>query len=178
MESQPSRTWSPSCCGRPCCSSSTTRPFQSPCWSSPRFLIIKTSMAPSVSSETQLTRVERTWRISCRARDRVIGPFIVCIEVMSSSSAPPHDLGAIGGRPGVCYARSMMTRRAHLSSPDQGSGELRRCDQLTAGPAPQCHTRVSGHQDPGTNIITRCAGTKSHTYDESWYWNECHIFTI
>jgi hypothetical protein len=42
-------------------------------------------MAPSVSSETQLPRVERTWRFSCRARDRVIGPFIVCIEVMSSS---------------------------------------------------------------------------------------------
>jgi hypothetical protein len=42
-------------------------------------------MAPSVSSETQLTRVERTWRFSCRAHDRVIGPFIVCIEVMSSS---------------------------------------------------------------------------------------------
>jgi hypothetical protein len=32
-----------------------------------------------------LTRVEHTWRFSCRARDRVIGPFIVCIEVMSSS---------------------------------------------------------------------------------------------
>jgi hypothetical protein len=32
-----------------------------------------------------LTRVERTWRFSCRARDRVIGPFIVYIEVMSSS---------------------------------------------------------------------------------------------
>jgi hypothetical protein len=30
-----------------------------------------------------------------------------------------------------------------------------------------CHTRISGHQDPGANIITRCAGTKSHTYDES-----------
>jgi hypothetical protein len=35
-----------------------------------------------------LTRVERTWRFSCRARDRVIGPFIVCIEVMSSSRPP------------------------------------------------------------------------------------------
>jgi hypothetical protein len=43
-------------------------------------------MAPSVSSETQLTRVERTWRFSCRARDRVNGPFIIYIEVMSSSS--------------------------------------------------------------------------------------------
>jgi hypothetical protein len=43
---------------------------------------------------------------------------------------------------------------------------------------PYCHTRVSGHQDPGANIITRCAGTKSHTYDESWHMIECHIFTI
>jgi hypothetical protein len=40
-----------------------------------------------------------------------------------------------------------------------------------------CHTRVSGHQDPDANIITRCAGTKSHTYDESWHMIECHIFT-
>jgi hypothetical protein len=35
-----------------------------------------------------------------------------------------------------------------------------------------------GHQDPGANIITRCARTKSHTYDESWHKIECHIFTI
>jgi hypothetical protein len=26
--------------------------------------------------------------------------------------------------------------------------------------------------------ITRCAGTKSHTYDESWHRIECRIFTI
>jgi hypothetical protein len=32
-------------------------------------------------------------------------------------------------------------------------------------------------QNPGANIITRCAGTKSHTYDESWHMIECHIFT-
>jgi hypothetical protein len=30
-----------------------------------------------------------------------------------------------------------------------------------------CHTQVLGVQSPGANIITRCAGTKSHTYDES-----------
>jgi hypothetical protein len=30
---------------------------------------------------------------------------------------------------------------------------------------------------PGRNIITRCAGTKSHTYDESWHRIECHNFT-
>jgi hypothetical protein len=42
----------------------------------------------------------------------------------------------------------------------------------------ECHTRVLGHQDPGANIITRCAGIKSHTYDESWYRNECYNFII
>jgi hypothetical protein len=42
----------------------------------------------------------------------------------------------------------------------------------------RCHTRVLGHQDPGANIITRCAGTKSHTYDESWHRIECHNITI
>jgi hypothetical protein len=30
----------------------------------------------------------------------------------------------------------------------------------------KCHTRILGVQNPGANIITRCAGTKSHTYDE------------
>jgi hypothetical protein len=41
-----------------------------------------------------------------------------------------------------------------------------------------CNTRVLGVQSSGVNIITRCAGTKSHTYDESWHRIECHIFTI
>jgi hypothetical protein len=39
------------------------------------------------------------------------------------------------------------------------------------------HTRILGVINPGANIITRCAGTKSHTYDESWHRIECHIFT-
>jgi hypothetical protein len=75
--------------------------FPSTCWSSPRYLIIKTFMASSVSSETQLTRVERTWRFSCRARDRVIGPFIVCIEVMSSSESSSFQpiVGVCSSRP-------------------------------------------------------------------------------
>jgi hypothetical protein len=53
-------------------------------------------MAPSVSSETQLTRVERTWRFSCRARDRVIGSFIVCIEVMYSSQGVRGWMASMG----------------------------------------------------------------------------------
>jgi hypothetical protein len=43
---------------------------------------------------------------------------------------------------------------------------------LTGGVTPG----FQGHQDPGANIITRCVGTKSHTYDESWHRIECHIF--
>jgi hypothetical protein len=37
---------------------------------------------------------------------------------------------------------------------------------------------TGGFRDSGANAITRCAGTKSHTYDESWYRNECYNFTI
>jgi hypothetical protein len=40
------------------------------------------------------------------------------------------------------------------------------------------HTQILGHQDLGANIITKCARTKSYTYDDSWYRNECDIFTI
>jgi hypothetical protein len=46
----------------------------------------------------------------------------------------------------------------------------------TSPAAATCHTRILGVQNPGANIITRCAGTKSHTYDESWHMIECHIF--
>jgi hypothetical protein len=88
MESQPSQTSSPSCCGRHCSSSSTPWPFPSPWWSSPKFLITKIFMAPSVSSKTQLTRLERTWRLRFHACAHVVGPCIVCMGVMSSSS--PH----------------------------------------------------------------------------------------
>jgi hypothetical protein len=35
-----------------------------------------------------------------------------------------------------------------------------------------------GHQDLGANIITKCARTKSYTYDDSWYRNECHNINI
>jgi hypothetical protein len=41
-----------------------------------------------------------------------------------------------------------------------------------------CHTRVPGAPKPGREIITKCAGTKSYTYDDSWYRNECHNINI
>jgi hypothetical protein len=68
------------------------------------------------------------------------------------------------------------TMEAELAALDTAGAEAEwRRDFLLDLP---CHTRISGHQDPGANIITRCAGTKSHTYDELWHRIECHIFTI
>jgi hypothetical protein len=78
----------PSCRERPNISSLTSWPLPSPCYSFPRFLIIKTFIATSVISKTQLTRLQRIWRFSRRARAHVIGPCIVCMGVMSSSSFP------------------------------------------------------------------------------------------
>jgi hypothetical protein len=66
------------------------------------------------------------------------------------------------------FDTSSMAAQAHTSCNRRAGYYVRKT----------CHTRVSGHQDPGANIITRCAGTKSHTYDESWHKIECHNFTI
>jgi hypothetical protein len=85
VESKSSWTWTPPWCGRPSTSSLSPWPFPSPCWSFPLFLINNTCIEPSVSSEKQLTRLERTWRSNCRARPLVIGPCIVCKGEMSSS---------------------------------------------------------------------------------------------
>jgi hypothetical protein len=41
-----------------------------------------------------------------------------------------------------------------------------------------CHTRILGAPKPEREIITMCARIKSHTYDDSWYRNECHIINI
>jgi hypothetical protein len=73
---------------------------------------------------------------------------------------PPPEAGRRGGPPTRAGGRSPARLALRPSKDDE------------------CHTRVSGHQDPGANIITRCAGTKSHTYDESWHRIECHNFTI
>jgi hypothetical protein len=35
-----------------------------------------------------------------------------------------------------------------------------------------------GFRGPNPGATHMCARIKSHTYDDSWYRNECHIFTI
>jgi hypothetical protein len=47
-----------------------------------------------------------------------------------------------------------------------------------------CAKRLShpgfGAPRPGREIITKCVGTKSHTYDDSWYINKrmSHLYYI
>jgi hypothetical protein len=69
-------------------------------------------------------------------------------------------------------AATCMARQQGTTSVRRDATSHRLTDSTTVTPGFQ------GHQDPGANIITRCAGTKSHTYDESWHRIECHIFTI
>jgi hypothetical protein len=66
--------------------------------------------------------------------------------------------------------RTSQKSRTKRFSSSRLSNSLSSTTAGLCSPSPKgciCHTRISGHQDPGTNIITRCAGTKSHTYDES-----------
>jgi hypothetical protein len=49
-------------------------------------------MTACVSSKIQLTRLERTYRFGCGAHERVVGPCIICIGMMSSSPPPAHGL--------------------------------------------------------------------------------------
>jgi hypothetical protein len=59
-------------------------------------------------------------------------------------------------------------------------GELRNVVHLRVkrALAMVCHTRILGDQNPSKKIITKCDRIKSHTYDDSWYRNECHILDI
>jgi hypothetical protein len=66
------------------------------------------------------------------------------------------------GKDGLAFVEAFLAQKIYLG----GVGFL-----------PFCHTRILGVQNPGANIITRCVGTKSHTYDDSWHRIECHIFT-
>jgi hypothetical protein len=88
------------------------------------------------------------------------------------------------GRAKLFFRIKMLPRNSSLRRTERNrvrtNGRL--CDRLDRESdltlLGNCHTRILGHQDPGANIITRCAGTKSHTYDESWHRIEYHIFTI
>jgi hypothetical protein len=77
----------------------------------------------------------------------------------------------------VEYAEALTESEALIADLECLSKEVPDAKSVPLDPS-NCHTRILGVQNPGANIITRCAGTKSHTYDESWHRIECHIFTI
>jgi hypothetical protein len=100
-------------------------------------------------------------------------PFVAIWSLLPSSLSASSRLSFLPRRRGARQGcgRGSLVLAACLARPSPVGAPARPA-------AGVCHTRVSGHQDPGANIITRCAGTKSHTYDESWHRIECHIFTI
>jgi hypothetical protein len=57
---------------------------------------------------------------------------------------------------------------------------LRKCDWYMRpfGFDEVSHPGFGGTKTRARDKIIRCARTKSHTYDDSWYRNKCHIFTI
>jgi hypothetical protein len=77
-----------------------------------------------------------------------------------------------------CYSRRHRPTPKNTSRGNPGCAVGPKTPTAGAPGRGVCNTRVLGVQSPGVNIITRCAGTKSHTYDESWHRIECHIFTI
>jgi hypothetical protein len=81
------------------------------------------------------------------------GPVHTDVVVLAEvQELPASELGAVVGDDGVWDPKA-MDDVGEVSHPDFRD------------------------QNPGANIITRCAGTKSHTYDDSWHRIECHIFT-
>jgi hypothetical protein len=56
-------------------------------------------------------------------------------------------------------------------------GKTRVIHRLQVVMTSHCHTQILGVKNPGANF-TKCARIKSHTYDDPWYRNECHIIII
>jgi hypothetical protein len=83
------------------------------------------------------------------------------------------------------WARWWGSKGGGAATGDQAMGVHGPCVERVAGRPSRrggemggkCHTRVLGAPRPEREYFIRCAGTKYHTYDESWYRNECHIFT-
>jgi hypothetical protein len=90
-----------------------------------------------------------------------------------------RDLVSKLGRKTPTRASELMDIATKFASGQEAVEAIFRKDKQPQGRPPEdvVTPGFSGHQDPGANIITRCAGTKSHTYDESWHRIECHIFT-
>jgi hypothetical protein len=104
-----------------------------------------------------------------------------CDYCLSGCSNDDHSLDDEGYGPShECF---------HIDQGDHGEDNRLGMPEDDDAPVPASHVEIPRElavvlshpdfrvQNPGANIITRCAGTKSHTYDESWHRIECHIFT-
>jgi hypothetical protein len=83
-----------------------------------------------------------------------------------------------GAERGEAWASSVGRSRGSASAYRKGEGEGEPGRGRWQAMAINGGGVTPEFKDPGVDIFTTCAGTKSHTYDESCYRNECHIFTI
>jgi hypothetical protein len=95
----------------------------------------------------------------------------VAVEVKSPSIPVPEKL-FLESEPCLAACVRLITDDV-LELDGDGVVEPREHHSVHQGPC--CHTQISG-ANLGTNQM--CARIKSHTYDDSWYRNECHIFNI
>jgi hypothetical protein len=61
---------------------------------------------------------------------------------------------------------SEVMKRSGLIVADEGASNAEAKQTVVEGEDGVSHPGFRGHQDPGVDINIRCAGTKSHTYDE------------
>jgi hypothetical protein len=96
-------------------------------------------------------------------------------EAGSSSVAPPAAPPAID--PALAaILESLTPQQAHLAVEQARQTAIQQ--QMSKQMLSIVTLGFRGHQDPGANIITKCARTKSYTYDDSWYRNECHNINV
>jgi hypothetical protein len=120
----------------------------------------------SVGWRTRQSAVPPDMNSNCLVPDLL--PFLAKPTVGSSDPLAHRTLSGVTIRP---LARPRVARRSRRRPLAVGAvGSLH-------GPVYHMSHPDFRVQNPGANIITRCAGTKSHTYDESWHRIECHIFT-
>jgi hypothetical protein len=120
--------------------------------------------------EVQSLELRRRWRTGCRRSSASRADEASSREYALQktwSSAHPCKCTSAHGDFGGMLSHSLYARR-------KWDGDV-----LFAMRLRDCASVTPGFRGTKTRArtITRCDGTKSHTYDESWHRIECHIFT-
>jgi hypothetical protein len=131
----------------------------------------------SCRSSIALVRVPSVspWLVAPLLQSLDQGPTLV-LRCSRPISTNPHDLQLCHRLLSLYYTPAHhkpidMVAQTHIrvlwlvQDPHQSTTHVDNHSSSTRTTRDKCHTRVLGVQSPGANINTRCAGTKSHTYD-------------